>query len=73
MRNGELRSYSCGRSRRITVESIHRYIERRLAESAATGWRAWEHNPQSRRKRQEATAAPQKRRARIDQYGLNAE
>jgi hypothetical protein len=55
------------------VESIHRYIERRLAESAATGWRAWAHNPQARRKRQEPTAAPQKRRARTDQHELNAE
>jgi hypothetical protein len=55
------------------VESIHRYIERRLAESAATGWRAWAHNPQAGRKRQEPTAAPQKRRARTDQHELNAE
>lgn len=29
---GELDSYKDGRSRKITVESIHRYIERRLTE-----------------------------------------
>jgi hypothetical protein len=30
---GELDSYHDGRSRKITMESIHRLIERRLAES----------------------------------------
>jgi excisionase family DNA binding protein len=29
---GELQSYRDGRARKITVESIHRYIKRRLAE-----------------------------------------
>ena len=30
---GELESYLDGRARKITIESIHRYIERRLAEA----------------------------------------
>jgi hypothetical protein len=30
--NGELDSYLDGRARKITVESIHRHIERRLAQ-----------------------------------------
>ena len=30
---GEINSFSDGRSRKITVESIHRYIKRRLADS----------------------------------------
>jgi excisionase family DNA binding protein len=54
MRAGELRSYNCGRARRIVMESIHNYIERQLAESAATGWRTWPHHPQSRRRREPA-------------------
>jgi excisionase family DNA binding protein len=29
---GELASYRDGRARKITIESIHRYIERRIAE-----------------------------------------
>ena len=73
MRAGQLHSYTCGRARRIAMASIQAYVERRLAESAASGWRAWAHNPQARRKRQEPTAPPQKRRARIDQHELNAE
>ena len=53
LRAGELDSYAEGRARRITVMSIHNYIERQLAESAATGWRVWPHNPQARRQRRE--------------------
>jgi hypothetical protein len=53
MRQGELENYSCGRARRITMASIEGYIARRLAESAATGWQTWRHNPVSRRQRQE--------------------
>jgi hypothetical protein len=34
---GELVSYLDGRSRKITVESIHRYIERRLEQHGSKG------------------------------------
>ena len=34
---GELNSFLDGRSRKITVESIHRYIDRKLAAAGATG------------------------------------
>jgi excisionase family DNA binding protein len=34
---GELDSYLDGRSRKITVESIHRYIERRLQQHGSKG------------------------------------
>jgi excisionase family DNA binding protein len=34
---GELVSYLDGRSRKITVESIHRYIERRLQQHGSKG------------------------------------
>jgi excisionase family DNA binding protein len=54
MKQGELENYSCGRARRVVVESIHNYIARRLAESAATGWQTWQHNPRSRRQRERA-------------------
>ena len=33
---GELQSFRDGRSRKITIESIHRYIARQLGNSAAT-------------------------------------
>ena len=53
MRNGELESYSDGRSRRVTMASIHKHVARRVADAADNGgWRAWEHNPQARRSRQ---------------------
>jgi excisionase family DNA binding protein len=56
MRTGELQSYEEGRARRVTVASIHKLIERRLRESAATGWRQL-HNPSPHRyKRQQARA-----------------
>jgi hypothetical protein len=35
--NGELESFLDGRSRKITVESIHRYVARRLAAHEASG------------------------------------
>jgi excisionase family DNA binding protein len=37
---GQLESYTEGRSRRITVESISAYVKRRLAEEAARRGRA---------------------------------
>jgi excisionase family DNA binding protein len=37
---GELESYTEGRSRRITVESINAYVKRRLAEEAKRRGRA---------------------------------
>jgi excisionase family DNA binding protein len=52
LRAGELQSYGDGRTRRITMASIHAYIARRLADSAG-GWRTWPHNPQSRRRQRE--------------------
>ena len=36
LKNQELESYLDGRSRKITVESIHRYIEQRLAARDST-------------------------------------
>ena len=33
--NGELQSYTEGKSRRITVDSIHAYVKRRLEAEAA--------------------------------------
>jgi hypothetical protein len=54
LRAGELRSYNCGRVRRVVVASIHDYIARRLAESAASGWQTWPHNPIARRQRERA-------------------
>ena len=58
MRQGELENYSCGRARRIVLQSIHDYIARRLADTAASGWITWPHNPVSRRQR-EGRAADQ--------------
>jgi excisionase family DNA binding protein len=62
MRRGELCSYSCGRARRITTQSIEDYVARRVADSAAMGWRAWSHNPRARSMR---------RRDRTDQRELH--
>jgi excisionase family DNA binding protein len=74
LKTGELENYSCGRSRRVVVASIHDYIARRLAEAAATGWQTWEHNPRSRRWREEAKATTlQKRRAYTEQQKSEAE
>jgi len=38
LRNGELQSYADGYSRRVTMASIHQYVERRLADSGGS-WR----------------------------------
>jgi excisionase family DNA binding protein len=54
MRAGELRSFQCGRSRRIVMQSIHDYVARQLAESATNGWSTWPHNPQARLRRERA-------------------
>jgi hypothetical protein len=51
---GELESFHDGRSRKITVESIHRLIARRLAAERAA----------SAAPQRAASAAPQPRRAR---------
>jgi excisionase family DNA binding protein len=56
LRTGELENYSCGRARRVVVQSIHDYIARQLAASAASGWQTWEHNPIARRQREERAA-----------------
>jgi excisionase family DNA binding protein len=53
LRDGELMSYSDGKSRRIVVASIHRYIKRRRAASGGE-WRTWQHSPRSRRREQPA-------------------
>jgi excisionase family DNA binding protein len=45
LRAGELDSYADGYNRRVTMASIHRFIERRLAESGGS-WR--QINPQPR-------------------------
>jgi excisionase family DNA binding protein len=39
--SGELKSYTEGKSRRITVKSIAEYIERRLADEAKAPDRRW--------------------------------
>jgi excisionase family DNA binding protein len=57
MRAGELASFRAGRARRITTASIEAYVARRLADSAATGWRVWEHNPAARRDQRRAAPA----------------
>ena len=49
MRSGELESYQDGRARRVTMASIHAYMARRLAASAA-GWK--QINPPPHRGRQ---------------------
>jgi excisionase family DNA binding protein len=50
MRRGEIQSYLDGRARRITVASIHRYIERQIAIADADEWRT----QQARRREREA-------------------
>jgi len=47
LRAGELQSYEDGYSRRITMASIHGYVERRLAESG-NGWRQITAQPRRR-------------------------
>ena len=54
MRSGELDSYSDGRARRITMQSIHGYVERRLA-GADTADTRWQGAPPLRRGWQQAS------------------
>jgi excisionase family DNA binding protein len=50
MKSGELVSYQDGRARRITVASIHAYVERQIAAAADSGgWVTWQHNPRRRK------------------------
>ncbi len=49
LRAGELQSYADGNSRRVTMASIHGYVERRLADS---GGRWQQINAQPRRRQQ---------------------
>jgi len=79
MKTGELDAFRCGRTRRITVASIHAYIARRIAADSA-GWTPITQPPPQalrRRRRQQASkpaklkgTAPPKRRA---QHELSAE
>jgi excisionase family DNA binding protein len=55
MKAGELASYEHGRSRRITVASIHEYIARRVATASANGWQQWPFNPARRRQERQAS------------------
>jgi hypothetical protein len=64
MREGEVQSFQCGSARRVVVQSVRDYIERRVAEARASGWVTWPHNPIARRQREDA---------RIDQSELNTE
>jgi excisionase family DNA binding protein len=48
MRDGELRSYIDGRSRRVTMASLHGYIARQLAASDSVGWQQWRASPPAR-------------------------
>jgi len=71
MRAGELRSFHSGRSRRITMASIKKFIARQIAVANRTPGR-----PASVRRQQAVkpeVAAAQKRRARTDQLELPAE
>jgi excisionase family DNA binding protein len=64
MRAGELESYLDGRVRRITTDSIQRYIARRIAASGP--WQQWAHSPP--RLREQARWARE-----ADQHEPNAE
>jgi excisionase family DNA binding protein len=52
MRNDDVQSYVDGCSRRVTMSSIHGYVERRLAESG-NGWRQITPQPRSRQQASE--------------------
>jgi hypothetical protein len=54
LKAGELVSFLDGRSRKITVDSIHRYIARRIQPTENNGT-----NPQPRRRRPRAKNWPQ--------------
>jgi excisionase family DNA binding protein len=62
MRAGELESYIDGRSRRITMKSIKKYLARQLAAARADGWQPWEHNPRNLEKLTPADAPKRRRR-----------
>jgi len=66
MRAGELESFRDGRSRKIIMASIERYVARQLA--AADGWGPWPHNPRALARLTAAdrkpVAKPSKRRSR---------
>ena len=47
LRNGELQSYVDGYNRRVTMASIHQYVERRLADSGGS-WRQITAQPRRR-------------------------
>ena len=64
LRNGELRSYEDGHSRRVTMLSIEQYVERRLADSGGS-WRQITVPPRSR---QQASRAVNRR---ADQHELH--
>jgi excisionase family DNA binding protein len=74
---GELKGFHSGRAHRVTVASIRGHIAKRIAAATSAN------TPQlarrrGRRKRagpqvKPKTAAPQRRRARTDQYELNAD
>jgi excisionase family DNA binding protein len=71
MKTGELDAFRCGRSRRITVASIHAYIARRIA-ADSTGWAPITQQPPRRHRGQRGqllptAVSPPKRRARTDQ------
>jgi excisionase family DNA binding protein len=67
LRDGEVESFQCGSARRVVVESIRDYIERRVAAARASGWITWPHNPIARRQREDSAKAD---RAHIDQHEL---
>jgi hypothetical protein len=49
--NRELVTFLDGRSRKITVTSIHQYIQRRLAEQQQGAEKTHSHNPNSNKQR----------------------
>ena len=64
LRNGDLQSYVDGYNRRVTMASIHEYVERRLADSGGS-WRQITTPP---RCRQQALRAANRR---ADQHELH--
>jgi hypothetical protein len=80
MRAEELDSYREGRSRKITMTSIRKYIARQLAAARADGWEPWPHNPRAlaklttadarRRQVSKPTTPPKRRAMRANQQPL---
>ena len=56
LRNGDLQSYVHGCTRRITMASIHKYVELRLADNGG-GWRQITAQPRRREQVSRATNA----------------